>query len=83
MDPTNAQDYLMIGTQQTGQTGVVQGEEEDTPEPDVTPSTTAVFSHPFVAGSEDTSSLDCGSADLDFVSVVSVCVRGCEFRCVM
>ena len=66
----------MIDTQDTGGTQV---DEEEAQVPNTTTSSRAVFSHPFVAGSEEASSLDCSSNDI--VSVVSACVVGCVCKC--
>ena len=71
VDPTNARDFLMIATQDTGGTQV---DDEGTPVSNVTTTSSAVFSHPFVAGSEEASSFDCSSLESTFVSVVRVCV---------
>ena len=84
VNPSNARDYLMIATQQTS---VSQVDDDVTSAPNITRSNSTVFSHPFVAGSEDESSFDCSSADLAAsVSVVSVCmcvcVRACMHVCV-
>ena len=76
VDPPNARNYLMIDTQDTGGTQV---DEEEAQVPNTTTSSRAVFSHPFVAGSEEASSLDCSSNDI--VSVVSACVVGCVCKC--
>ena len=82
VNPSNARDYLMIATQQTS---VSQVDDDVTSAPNITRSNSTVFSHPFVAGSEDESSFDCSSADLAAsVSVVSVCmcVCACMHACV-
>lgn len=76
VDPPNARNYLMIDSQNAGGTQV---DEEEAQVPNTTTSSRAVFSHPFVAGSEEASSLDCSSNDI--VSVVSACVVGCVCKC--
>ena len=77
VDPPNARNYLMIDSQNAGGTQV---DEEEAQVPNTTTSSRAVFSHPFVSGSEEASSLDCSSNNI--VSVVSACVVVCVQVCV-